>query len=50
MNPDDFRPFHDDHFALNHGIDHRAQTLAVLAQVGGATFPQEYALYAMGKL
>lgn len=30
--------------------DHRAQTLAILAQLGVETFPQDYALYTMGKL
>lgn len=35
---------------LNHGTDHRAQTLAMLAQLGVATFPQDYALFAAGKL
>lgn len=35
---------------LNHGTDHRAQTLAILAQVGIETFPQDYALYTMGRL
>lgn len=35
---------------LNHGTDHRAQTLAMLNQLGMATFPQDYALYAMGML
>ena len=35
---------------LNHGTDHRAQTLAMLNQLGVATFPQDYALYALDKL
>ena len=35
---------------LNHGTDHRAQILAMLNQLGGATFPQDHALYAKGKL
>ncbi len=35
---------------LNHGTDHRAQILAMLNQLSGATFPQDYALYAKGKL
>ncbi len=35
---------------LNHGTDHRAQTLAILAQLGVETFAQDYALYRMGKL
>lgn len=35
---------------LNHGADHRAQTLALLAALGVATFPQDYALFAMGRL
>jgi len=35
---------------LNHGTDHRAQTLAMLAQLGAPTFPQDYALFAAGKL
>ncbi len=39
MNPDDF-----------HGTDHRAQTLAILAQLGAETFSQDCALYTMGKL
>ena len=30
---------------LNHGTDHRAQTLAILAQLGVPTFAQDYALY-----
>ena len=34
----------------NHGTDHRAQTLVTLAQIGVETFPQDYALYTMGKL
>ena len=30
---------------LGHGIDHRAQLLAALNQLGVETFPQDYALY-----
>ena len=50
MNPDEFRRLYDYHFALNHGTDPRAQTLLILGQLGVATFSQEYALFAMGKL
>lgn len=35
---------------LNHGTDHRAQTLALLEQLGVPTFAQDYALFVMGKL
>jgi len=51
------RPF-DDRLAvwevlwhvLNHGTDHRAQTMMALAALGATTFPQDYALYRLGKL
>jgi len=33
---------------LNHGTDHRAQTLSLLGALGVATFPQDYALFARG--
>ncbi len=35
---------------LNHGTDHRAQTMMALATLGATTFPQDYALYRLGKL
>jgi uncharacterized damage-inducible protein DinB len=35
---------------LNHGTDHRAQMLAMLNQMGVETFPQDYALYLLGRL
>ena len=35
---------------LNHGTDHRAQVLAMLNQMGIATFPQDYALYVLGRI
>lgn len=35
---------------LNHGTDHRAQTLAMLAQLNVKGFPQDYYLYLRGKL
>lgn len=35
---------------LNHGTDHRAQTLALLAQLGVSGFPQDYYLYLVGKI
>ena len=34
----------------DHGTDHRAQTLAMPNHLGVATFPQDCALYALGKL
>ena len=34
---------------LSHGTDHRAQTMAILADLGAKTFPQDYALFAQGK-
>jgi uncharacterized damage-inducible protein DinB len=33
---------------LNHGTDHRAQTLAILAQLGSPGFAQDYYLYLAG--
>ncbi len=35
---------------LGHGIDHRAQLLAMLNQLGAQTFSQDYALYLFGKI
>jgi uncharacterized damage-inducible protein DinB len=35
---------------LAHGIDHRAQLLAALNQLGVQTFPQDYALYLFGRI
>jgi uncharacterized damage-inducible protein DinB len=35
---------------LNHGTDHRAQTLAMLAQLEIKGFPQDYYLYLLGKV
>ncbi len=35
---------------VNHGTDHRAQLLALLNQLGVATFPQDYAFYIDGKM
>lgn len=35
---------------LAHGIDHRAQLLAALNQLGVETFPQDYALYLFGRI
>lgn len=35
---------------LNHGTDHRAQTLAMLNQMGVETFGQDYAYFAWGRL
>jgi len=35
---------------LAHGIDHRAQILAMLAQMGIVTFPQDYAIYLFGRI
>ena len=35
---------------LSHGIDHRAQLLAMLNQFGIETFPQDYALYLLGRI
>ena len=35
---------------LNHGTDHRAQMLAMLNQLGVKTFPQDYALYLLGRI
>ena len=35
---------------LSHGVDHRAQLLAMLNQLGIETFPQDYALYLMGRI
>ena len=35
---------------LNHGTDHRAQLLAMVAQFEAPTFDQDYALYVRGKL
>ena len=34
---------------LNHGTDHRAQLLAMLAQLKAPTFSQDYPFYAKGK-
>ncbi|CUS05460.2 DinB family protein [Candidatus Promineifilum breve] len=34
---------------LNHGTDHRAQTLSMLAQLGAKSFAQDYYLHLMGK-
>ncbi len=34
---------------LNHGTDHRAQTLGLLAQLGVAGFAQDYYLYLRGR-
>lgn len=34
---------------LNHGTDHRAQTLAILGRLGAPTFPQDYFIYLMRK-
>jgi uncharacterized damage-inducible protein DinB len=33
---------------VNHGTDHRAQTLAMLHTLGARTFPQDYAYFVMG--
>ena len=35
---------------LFHGIDHRAQLLAMLNQMGIETFPQDYFLYLFGRI
>jgi uncharacterized damage-inducible protein DinB len=35
---------------LNHGTDHRAQTLATLAQLGVKGFAQDYYVYLLGRL
>ena len=35
---------------LSHGVDHRAQLLAMLNQLGIETFPQDYALYLLGRI
>jgi len=35
---------------LNHGTDHRAQTLAMLNELGVQTWPQDYVLFVAGKL
>lgn len=35
---------------LNHGTDHRAQALSMLAQLGVKGFPQDYYLYLLGKV
>ena len=35
---------------LNHGTDHRAQVMIILALLGVTTFPQDYALNTQGKL
>lgn len=35
---------------LSHGIDHRAQLLAVMNRMGVNTFPQDYALYLFGRI
>lgn len=35
---------------LSHGIDHRAQLLAGANQLGVGTFPQDYALYLLGRI
>jgi uncharacterized damage-inducible protein DinB len=35
---------------LNHGTDHRAQLLSMLAQFEAPTFAQDYALFVRGKL
>lgn len=34
---------------LNHGTDHRAQTMAMLAQLGTEGFPQDYYLHLIGR-
>lgn len=34
---------------VNHGTDHRAQTLAMLHGIGALTFPQDYAIWLMRK-
>jgi uncharacterized damage-inducible protein DinB len=34
---------------LNHGTDHRAQTMAMLAQLGIKGFPQDYYLHLIGR-
>ncbi len=35
---------------VSHGMDHRAQLMAMLNQKGIETFPQDYALYLYGKI
>jgi len=35
---------------VNHATDHRAQTLAMLHQLGAPTFAQDYAYFIIGKL
>jgi uncharacterized damage-inducible protein DinB len=34
---------------LNHGTDHRAQVLSMLAQLGVSGYAQDYYLYLLGK-